>query len=338
MKKIVCLLTLPFLLFTCSFIQNTSSSYIVLDSSSLRVLEGSNINSRMLVASTAKILTAITAIENYNINEPVVIEKEDTLAIGSSVYLKENDVFKRKDLIYALMLRSANDAASALSDNDSDEFIMQMNETAKKIGMRDSVFTTASGLDEDEYNLSTAYDMALLAAYASKNNIFVEIAQTHSYTCHSLKNDYFWHNKHKLVNSDENFIWGKTGYTKKAKRILVSNYVKDNMNVIIVTINNSNDWNFHRSIINSLSKYDFISIYLKGINEIVLDKKYILIIENDVVIPVKENELEDISIVFVIYNDKAILTIYLKKEFIAKYVISVYEESNLDLDELLDLK
>ena len=223
---------MPILFFTCSFTQNTQSSYIVLESNSLRILEGSNIDVRMLVASTVKILTAITVIENYNLDDLIVIEKEDTLAVGSSVYLKENDVFKIRDLLYALMLRSANDAASALSDNDSAEFISLMNETAKKIGMKNSIFTTASGLDETEYNLSTAYDMAILSAYVSKNDVFLSIAKSHSYTCHSLLSNYVWYNKHKLVNSDDNFIWGKTGYTKKAKIVLVSNYVKDNMNVI----------------------------------------------------------------------------------------------------------
>ena len=213
MRKILLIFVLFFcLLFnTSANIRNQDTSYIVLESSTLRVLEGKNINKQMLVASTAKILTAITVIENYSLDEDVVITSNDVNQVGSKVYLKAGERLKRKDLLYALMLRSANDAASALSFNNCKEFILLMNETAKKIGMRDSVFENASGLDEKEYNISTAYDMAILSAYASKNKIFNGIASTHIYSCKSDVSSYNWVNKHKLVKNNDDFIWGKTG-------------------------------------------------------------------------------------------------------------------------------
>ena len=200
-----------FLPITASAITNTDSSYIVMESTTNRILEGNNLNKQYLVASTAKIMTAITAIENYKLDEEIKVTKADTLEVGSKVYLKENEVLTRKDLLHALMLRSANDAASALSGHNSKKFIQQMNDMAKKIGMKNSVFANASGLDEREYNLSTAYDMALLSSYAAKNETFVAISSAHQYTCKSKDSNYSWYNKHKLVTSDNEFLWGKTG-------------------------------------------------------------------------------------------------------------------------------
>ena len=134
MKKIIkiSIVVLTFLFCSSFKISNNDSSYIVIEKTTGRILEGHNIDKQMLVASTAKILTAITTIENYDLDETITIEKIDTLIEGSKVYFRENELVKRKDLLYALMLRSANDAASALSNNDSDEFILNMNNTAKK--------------------------------------------------------------------------------------------------------------------------------------------------------------------------------------------------------------
>ncbi len=337
--KILCtLIIIPiFLLCTTSgtFINN-ASSHIVIERSSLRVLEGDNIHTQMLVASTAKILTAITAIENYDLEEEVIITKEDVNEVGSKVYLKENEKIKRIDLLYALMLRSANDAASALSQNNSQKFILLMNETAKKIGMRNSVFENASGLDEREYNLSTAYDMAILSAYASNNETFKKISSTHTYSCNSDTTKYSWVNKHKLVKNDELFVWGKTGYTKKSKRILVSNYVKDNMDVIVVTINRSDDWNYHRLLVNSLHGYDFIPIYKKGIYDTKMDVSYYIYIKNDIYLPLKKNEYDSISLKFRLYQNKAILDVYYKNNIICNYDITVYDKKSIDLDLLIE--
>ena len=339
LRKNLMLLLLLFLgLFTTSAAPyNKESSYIIMETSSLRVLKGNNIDNQLLVASTAKILTAITVIENYSLSEEIIIKKEYIDEVGSSVYLEENDKITRRDLLYALMLRSANDAASALSDNDSNEFIMLMNETAKKIGMKNSIFTTASGLDEREYNLSTAYDMALLSAYASKNSVFKEIASSHSYHCKTQNKDYFWGNKHKLVKTNETFIWGKTGYTKKAHRILVSNYKDNNMDIIIVTINNSDDWSFHRESVEELDEYTFFTIFEKGIHSITLNKEYYLNIKNDIVIPLKDNEYQNTKIKFKLYTDKAILDIHLDNILIYSTELEVYDEKNLDFDLLINI-
>ncbi len=308
-----------------------------METSSKRVLEMSNIHSSFLVASTAKILTAITVIENYNLEEEVIVTKNDVNEVGSKVYLQEGEKIKRLDLLYALMLRSANDAASALSKHNSEEFIGLMNETAKKIGMKNSVFANASGLDEREYNLSTAYDMALLSCYAAKNETFLAIASTHTYRCNTDKMSYVWVNKHKLVQKDELFVWGKTGYTKKSKRILVSNYKKGNMDVIVVTINRSDDWDYHRLLVNSLNGYDFVPIFKKGIYDTKMNVTYYLYVDRDIVLPLKEKEYEQVRIKFKLLPSDAVLEVYLREEKICEYHLTVFDKNSLDLNLLVEI-
>lgn len=309
---------------------NVNSSYIVMERSSKRILEGANIHDQMLIASTAKVLTAITVLENFNLDEEVIVDESDINEIGSKVYLSLNDVIKRRDLLYALLLRSANDAASALSNNNDSEFMYLMNETAKKIGMNNSVFENASGLDEGEYNLSTAYDLALLGCYACENTTFIEIASTHTYKCNTKNNAYSWGNKHKLVKNNENFLWGKTGYTKKSKRILISNYIDNNMDLIIVTINRGDDYDMHINLAEECLKYDFKTIFDKGINEVYIDKKYYIFINRKIVIPIKDNEYENLHIKFIIYPSKAIMHIYVFNKVVAQYDFIVKEEVDVD--------
>lgn len=340
MKKTVFFLAMLVPLFipvTASAITNTDSSYIVMESTTNRILEGNNLNKQYLVASTAKIMTAITAIENYKLNEEIKVTKADTLEVGSKVYLKENEVLTRKDLLYALMLRSANDAASALSGHNSKKFIQQMNDMAKKIGMKNSVFVNASGLDEREYNLSTAYDMALLSSYAAKNETFVAISSAHQYTCKSKDSNYSWHNKHKLVTSDSEFLWGKTGFTKKSRRILVSNYIKDNKNLIIVTINDGNDWNHHRNLAHNNNKYSFIPIFKKGVYDTKQDVTYYIYIPKDIIIPIKNNEKEDIHMNFKLFKDYAILEVCIEEKLVLKQNIEVYSKETFDIDLVIDI-
>ncbi len=302
-----------------------------------RVLEGNGIHQQSLVASTAKILTAITTIENYDLEEEIIVTKKDTSEVGSKVYLKENEKIKRLDLLYALMLRSANDAASALSGNNCETFIRQMNELAKKIGMTNSVFVNASGLDEVEYNISTAYDMALLSSYANQNPIFKAIASTHDYRCTTKESAYVWHNKHKLVTSKNDFVWGKTGYTKKSKRILVSSFEADYKKLIIVTINDGNDWNHHQELVQKTDEYYFITIFKKGVYNAKENIGYYLHIPLDIVIPVKKNEKEEVKMVFKLYDHYAILEVYLNHILIIKKRIDVYDKNDFDIDLVIDL-
>ena len=119
------------------------------------------------------------------------------------------------DLLYGMMLRSGNDAAYMIAKSvgkNVDNFVIMMNEYAKKIGMKYSVFSNPSGLDDESYNYSTAYDMALLMASALNNDVFKQITSTRKYTFKSTNGSYrSFTNKHKLVTAYDFVTGGKTG-------------------------------------------------------------------------------------------------------------------------------
>ena len=128
-----------------------AKSYVLMESSSKRVLDGENIDQRMLTASIAKIMTAIVVIENCNIDEYVLVDQETISQVGSAIYLELNDLICIRDLLYGLMLNSGNDASISLAiglTGNIKNFVYLMNEMAAKIGMKNSNFVNPSGLEE----------------------------------------------------------------------------------------------------------------------------------------------------------------------------------------------
>ena len=164
--------------------QSNSSSSIVMDITSGRVLYEKNSHEKKLIASTTKILTAIIVLENAELNEYVQIGQEVLKMYGTNIYIEVGEKIKIIDLLYGLLLRSGNDAAVALAiatSGSEEKFIEEMNKKAKEIGMKNSLFLNPHGLDEETKNYSTAYDMALLMQYAYKNEIYNTISQTQKY-------------------------------------------------------------------------------------------------------------------------------------------------------------
>ena len=302
MKKLflILLLFLPFKVFGYS---TSAKSAILMDMDSGRVIYGKDVHYVQSVASISKIMTAIIAIENGDIDKEVVIGKEVLKAYGSGIYVQIGEKMKLKDLLYGLMLRSGNDAALAISVNvagDVDSFVKMMNEKAKEIGMKNTTFNNPSGLDEEKGNFSSAYDMALLMSYAMKNKEFRKITGTKDYTVKTNKNVYKWHNKNKLLSSYKYTTGGKTGFTKIAKRTLVTSASKDGMNLTVVTINDGDDWDDHKNLYEeAFSEYTSYTLLNKG----------------------------EISILGESYYDKD--TLYLKNNF--KYLLRKNEESILKL-------
>lgn len=174
-----------------------------------------------------------------------------------------------------------------------EEFVKKMNEKAKEIGMNNTTFTNPSGLDNDDNgNYSTAYDMALLTKYAMQYDEYKKIVGTKSYTLKTNKKTYIWKNKNKLLNYDY-ITGGKTGYTEKAKRTLVSTASKNNIDLIVVTIKDSDDWNTHKSLYEyAYDNYISYKILNKNTFSVLQDKYYNnnLYIKNDLYIPLKKNE------------------------------------------------
>ncbi len=171
-------------------------------------------NERKLIASTTKIMTSIIALENGNLNDIYTVGEEINKVTGSSIYSKIGEKYSLNDLLYGLMLRSGNDAAMVISKNilGYDEFIAKMNIKAYMLGMNNTSFENPHGLNDDSFNYSTAYDLALLMNYAIRNKDFLHITSTKKYKD--------WYNKNELLSNYKYLISGKIGYTKKVDKFL----------------------------------------------------------------------------------------------------------------------
>ena len=302
MKKII-LIALLFFPIIIKGIDINATSAILMDTDNHRIIYSKNIHESRSVASISKIMTAVLAVESGKLDDEVVINDSIKKAYGSAIYIQVGEKMTLKDLVYGLMLRSGNDAALAIADyvgNGVDNFVSMMNHKAKEIGMKNSTFNNPSGLDEEAGNFSTAYDMAILTSYAMQLKIYREIVKTKQYKLQTNKNTYVWNNKNKLLKLYDYTTGGKTGYTKIAKRTLVTTASKDGVNLVSVTLNDGNDFNDHMEMFEyAFSNYKNYSILKKGTINIYDEnyyKNYILYIKNSFSYILTDNEKDSISI------------------------------------------
>lgn len=236
------LVMLPFLRAKPSVVfASATSSEILIEASSGRVLFESNADERRPMASTTKILTAIIGIERCDCDDVVTVRKDCVGIEGSSVYLEEGEKLTVKELLYGLMLRSGNDCAAALACHIAgsiDGFAELMNEKALAIGAENSHFVNPHGLHDDNH-YTTARDLAKIAAYAMGNPVFKEIVSTRRVEISWASHEYnrVLINKNKMLNELEGATGIKTGFTKKAGRCLVSSCERDGMELICVVLN-----------------------------------------------------------------------------------------------------
>ena len=212
-----------------------ASSAIVMDFASGRILYEKNAYVRRSIASTTKIMTAIVAIENGNFEDDVVISKRSAAIGGSTVGLKQGRTYKLKDLMYAMMLRSGNDAAIAIAEHiggSVEAFAQMMNRKAAEIGALNTNFVTPHGLDDPQH-YSTAYDLALITQYALKNPIFAEIVATKSSTFEGRGIN----NTNEMLSLYPGTDGVKTGYTGQAGRCLVTSVSQNGNRYISVVLN-----------------------------------------------------------------------------------------------------
>ena len=218
-----------------------------MDAQTGRILFEKDANTRSLIASTTKIMTALVVCEQCNVLDRMRIPKEAVGIEGSSMYLKEGEVLTIQELLYGLMLHSGNDAAVALAiycGGTVEGFVELMNDKARLLGMDGTHFANPNGLDHPQH-YSTARDLAVLSAYAMQNPVFSQTVSTKSLTIgqRSLKN----HNK--ILWMVEGADGVKTGFTKAAGRILVSSASRDGRRLIAVTIHDPNDWQDHTALL-----------------------------------------------------------------------------------------
>ncbi|MFC4324195.1 D-alanyl-D-alanine carboxypeptidase family protein [Litchfieldia salsa] len=276
---------------------------ILIEQHSGRVLYQKNAHAQMRIASITKIMTAILAIESGKLEETVTISNNAAGTEGSSLYLMPGEKAKLEDLIYGLMLRSGNDSAVAIAEHvggSLEDFVSLMNKKAKELGMTQTVFSNPHGLDDHENHYSSAYDMALLTRYAMQNNTYAKISGTKSHTSTSLSKHgkVTWQNKNRLLTQlYPHCTGGKTGYTQRAKRTLVTTAEKDNLELIAVTINDRNDWKDHMSLYNqAFNEYQIVDILNKKHLPNLLDDFYTdkLLIKQNFLYPLKKDELNKI--------------------------------------------
>ena len=257
-----CLISLAILLSYILFPISTSAnnavpsisakSAVLYDANSERFLYEKNADERRGMASTTKIATAIVVIESGRLDETVTITKEMTGIEGSSLYLKTNEQMTVKELLYGLMLRSANDASVALAIHlygSVEEFVLKMNELCSRIGLCNTHFQNPHGLDGEEH-YTTARELALLSAYAEQNEVFREIAGTKSIRIGEGENRRLLTNHNKMLTMYEGVSGIKTGFTKKCGRTLVTSLYNGTAHLVCVTLNAPDDWNDHKTLLN----------------------------------------------------------------------------------------
>ena len=267
------------LLLPCQAKAVSAQKAIVLDGETGRILYERDADSKSLIASCTKIMTALVVAEQCNVLDRVEIPKEAVGIEGSSMYLKEGEVLTVQELLYGLMLHSGNDAAVALAiycGGTVEGFAGLMNDKAHRLGLTGTHFENPHGLDSPNH-YSTARDLAVLAAYAMKDPIFRQTVSTKSVRVGQRQLT----NHNKLLWQVEGAEGVKTGYTKAAGRILVSSAVRDGRRLICVTINDGNDWADHATLLeDGFSRYHVRSLVEEGT---VLGTRFVLSGEADTV-------------------------------------------------------
>ncbi len=283
-------------------LSTTASSAILMDMDSGRILYSKDIHNARLIASITKIMTAVIAIENGNLDDIVTVGEEVLTMYGSNIYIELGEKISLRDLLYGLLLRSGNDAAIVIGTyigKTEEKFVEMMNAKAKEIGMINTVYHNCHGLDEVTKNYSTSYDMAVLSSYANTLEVYKEITSTKKYTTQSDKKSYVWHNRNKLLSMYEYATGGKTGYTPSAGRTLVTTASKDNLNLTAVTLNDPNEYVSHQD----MYEYGFNNYK----NYLIIDKDHFDIDDNfykdDIYVkesftyPLSNSELKEVNIV-----------------------------------------
>ena len=251
LKRLMCI-TIAFVLLCpkAYAVETSAESAVVINSKTRQVLYADNEKTRRGMASTTKIMTAVVALENKNTTDIITVSENAQNQEGSSVYLRKGDNISLSDLLYALMLNSGNDAAVAIAEGvaeNVESFVGMMNEKASELGLSDTNFKNPSGLPDEEH-YSTAYDMAMLMAYAMENEEFRKIVATKEHQIETASGITYLRNHNKLLWQNEMFIGGKTGYTKKNGRCFVSCTQKDGVELICVTLDDRDDWRDHTTL------------------------------------------------------------------------------------------
>ena len=265
----------------------SASSAVLMDASSGAILASLSPDKRMPMASTTKIMTALVALESCELSKTVEIPQGAVGVEGSSIYLYAGEKLTMEDLIYAMLLESANDAAAAIAieiGGSIENFADIMNSKAESLGLKNTHFTNPHGLDDAEH-YTTARELGIIACEAMKNEKFAEIVSTYKKTIplNETEGIRLLINHNKLLKNYDGAIGIKTGYTKKSGRCLVSAAERDGLKLICVTLSAPDDWNDHKALLDyGFKNYESSVICKAGEIEKLLpiingDKEYVTV-------------------------------------------------------------
>lgn len=230
----------------------SAKAAVVISADTGEIVYGLNEDEKLPMASTTKIMTTLLCLESGGLYEPFVVDSEAIKVEGSSMGLQEGDIVTKYTLCCGMLLPSGNDAANAAAvklAGSIEAFADMMNDKARELGLLHTYFVTPSGL-EGEGHGSSAYDMAILAREALKNETFREIC-----SCTSKKVEFgnppyerWLKNTNKLLSMYGGVYGVKTGFTDEAGRCLVSACERDGKDLICVTLNDRSDWDDHMKL------------------------------------------------------------------------------------------
>ena len=260
MKKLFCVLALLLVLPRAGAV--SARAAIVIDADTGETLFEQNADSRLPMASTTKIMTALVALGEGDLDRVYTVKPEYAAVEGSSMYLKAGETLSLQDTLYGLMLASGNDAAVAIAGEcgGMTAFVGKMNAKAAELGLTDTHFDNPNGLPSDTH-YTTAHELAKITAAALKDPVFRQIVSTKSCTVsgHALSN----HNR--LLSMYDGAIGVKTGFTRAAGRCLVSAAERNGRTIIAVTLNDPNDWNDHREMLDAgFAQYSEVTLHTAG--------------------------------------------------------------------------
>ena len=328
-------------------IEVSAKAAVVISADTGEILYSKNSNEKLPMASTTKIMSTLICLESGNLYEPFTVDSDAIHVEGSSMGLQEGDIVTKYALCCGMLLPSGNDAANATAvkiAGSIEAFADLMNEKAREIGLTKTFFVTPSGLEGERHG-SSAYDMAILASEALKNDLFREICSSETIKLEYGNPPYtrWLKNTNKLLSLYSGTYGVKTGFTDEAGRCLVSACERDGKNLICVTLNDRNDWNDHIALYDSCfelaknispelpesiqlelagAENDKISVRAEPVEFTVLsankgDFEYIVNTPPFIYAPV--NEGDEIASLSICYNNKEIRKIPLYAEENAEY-------------------
>ena len=258
----------------------SSEAVLLMEASTGKVVYEKNGYEKKYPASTTKIMTAILAIEHCNLNETATASEFAINSVPSgysTANIQIGETLSVKDLLYALMLQSANESAVILAEHVSgsqEAFANLMNEKAKELGCKNTHFINPNGI-HNENHYTTAYDLALITQYAMKNQTFRDIVKTTSFTLPATTSypseSRTYANTNNLIiydarNRPDNYYYKyatgvKTGYTSAAKNCLVASAEKNGIEYISVVLGASITYESTGSVshryVDTISLFDY---------------------------------------------------------------------------------